>query len=342
MRYPVVVLGLLLATACSTLAQGEQTQHRQGGDVGPCVGIAVVGTRAYACFQSGVTAQEGCVEWRLPELPFRPFDMAAHASGKDSLLAVGGGEPARSGWVCVLDAEGKLIAKHRVGRDVVYAVAISPDGKHLAAGCANGQVLLYGLPRFGSMRTLQRHTAPCRSVAFSPDGARLASGGRDGLVIVHSPRDRKRTVLQDHTAGVECVAFSPDSQQIASGALDGKVRVHQGDVLRRTYQKLGAPVSGVVFVPGGRLYAGLGDGRVLRLGRNGTSADVLKHCHLPLFAMAYAYTVEEKDVLLVGLDGASGSVVAEIQSPDHEAPTATSNPASRPASAGPASRPGRR
>jgi len=298
--------------------------------MGPCTSIAVSGLRTYFCFQNGLQVAEDSRSWWL-ETPFRPFAIAAHGQAGNVLLGVGGGEPARSGWVCVLDATGRPLARRQVGRDVVYAVALSPDGRHLAAGCANGQVLLLDLPGLTSVRTLQGHTAPCRSVVFSPDGARLASGGRDGLVIVRSLGDGKVAILQDHTAGVECVAFGADSRLMASGALDGKVRIHQGNLLRRTYQKLGGQVSSLAFAPGGRLYAGLLDGRVLRLGGTRASTRLVGRVDQRLSAMAYRRTELQEDALAVGSNGTWGWIVAGLQSPTHEAPSAARKPASRPA-----------
>jgi WD40 repeat protein len=69
--------------------------------------------------------------------------------------------------------------------DEVHAIALSPDGRTLASGSADGSVILWDL---GSLQQLgdpiRAHPGGVRSLAFSSDGRALASAGADGDVVV--------------------------------------------------------------------------------------------------------------------------------------------------------------
>jgi WD40 repeat protein len=62
--------------------------------------------------------------------------------------------------------------------------AFSSDGKFIAVGNENGQILLWSIFSPRPLVTLSGHGAAVSSVHFSPDGQRLVSGGDDTTIIV--------------------------------------------------------------------------------------------------------------------------------------------------------------
>ena len=305
MRAAAVIglLGLVLA-GCATGPQAP-TKH-----IGPVTGIGhgldtlvplySDETLIYSCSQAGVFGHNhGARSRHVSDVGFRALDLAVDEGPFHHVrVVVGGGQPAKSGNVALLDAHGKIVSTKRIARDLVYAVDI--HGKLAAAGCANGKVLLFRLPGLERVREVHKHTAPCRDVCFSPDGKKIASAGRDGLVIVSPVDGGKSTILQEHTAGVECIAFSEDGKLLASGALDGKVRIHEGNQLRRTYQKLGAAVLSLAYRLDRQLFAGLEDGKLVELHPDSARFTVVKAFDSPVFTIG---TVWRGDLLLLGLDG---------------------------------------
>jgi hypothetical protein len=211
--------------------------------LGPITGIAVVGGQIYSVSQAGIFREPK----RLAKPPFRVMSMVAGGP----LLLLGGGQPAASGDVAVYDSDGDSLAKLRLGDDLVYSVAVSPDGKTAAAAMADGRVLTFDFPSLNldSVAEANRHQAIVRAVAFSPNGQWLASAGLDGLVLL-TPRKPKAKpiVLADHSAGVESLAFAPDSSQLATGSRDSRVRLHsiEGRLLR-TFQGVGEPPDATGF-----------------------------------------------------------------------------------------------
>jgi hypothetical protein len=236
----IVTLSLLL----SPLGQAEEPPAH----LGPITGIVTHGDHIYSVSQAGIFREAK----RLAKPPFRVMSMAgAPRKNAGPLLLLGGGQPAASGEVAVYDTNGGSLAKLRLSDDLVYSVAVSPDGKTAAAAMADGRVLTLAFPDLapGSVTEANRHEAIVRAVAFSPDGQWLASAGLDGLVLL-TPRKPKAKpiVLADHSGGVESLAFAPDSRQLATGSRDSRVRLHsiEGRLLR-TFQGVGEPPDATGF-----------------------------------------------------------------------------------------------
>ncbi len=109
----------------------------------------------------------------------------------------------------------------------IQTLAITSDGKHLAAGFRNGKVLIYDTDTWQS-RTLMEPNPdlPVFAVAFSHNGNWLAVGDLDGRINLWNVENgRVLTTLRGHTARVNDIAFSPDDSMVASAGMDGKVQV---------------------------------------------------------------------------------------------------------------------
>jgi WD40 repeat protein len=216
--------------------------------LGPITGIVTDGDHIYSVSQAGIFRAAR----RLAKPPFRVMSMAsAPKKNAEPLLLLGGGQPAASGEIAAIDPAKGTLTRRKLGDDLVYSVAVSPDGKTAAAAMADGRVLTFGFPSLatGSVTEANRHQAVVRAIAFSPDGQWLASAGLDGLVLL-TPRNPKAkpVVLADHSAGVESLAFAPNSGQLASGSRDGRVRLHTiGGRLLRTFQGVGEPPDATGF-----------------------------------------------------------------------------------------------
>jgi WD40 repeat protein len=113
------------------------------------------------------------------------------------------------------------------------SLAISPDGKILAAGSSNGWIQLLNpvtgktiqlwdpvAGKAGVFPRLPGHAGPVLSVAFSPDGKTLASGGSDGKIKLWDPvTGQERATLEGDTDAVFSLAFRPDGRMLASGSV---------------------------------------------------------------------------------------------------------------------------
>jgi hypothetical protein len=112
----------------------------------------------------------------------------------------------------------------------VHAVAFSPDGKILAAGCHDETVKLWDISTGKLIRTLTHSStfsvwAIIYTVAISSDGKILASGSQDKTVKLWDISTGKLIKTLTHSSTVYAVAISPDGRTLASGSSDNTVKL---------------------------------------------------------------------------------------------------------------------
>ncbi len=124
----------------------------------------------------------------------------------------------------------------------VRAVAVSPDGKVVAAGRGN-QVHLYDAKKGDYLKTLidpqlktpdgkeakAAHISLVESMAFSPDGKTLATGSFQELTLWDIEKGTVKDRLSGFADRVTAIAYSPDGKEFATAggppAEDGEVKV---------------------------------------------------------------------------------------------------------------------
>jgi WD40 repeat protein len=75
-----------------------------------------------------------------------------------------------------------LIRKFEKQDGPILALAISPDGNHVAAASEAGDVRVYNAETGDLVARLSGHEGGIYAVEFSPGGAELATGGYDGTL----------------------------------------------------------------------------------------------------------------------------------------------------------------
>jgi WD40 repeat protein/serine/threonine protein kinase/tetratricopeptide (TPR) repeat protein len=167
----------------------------------------------------------------------------------------------------------KLINKS----DAVRCVAVSPDGRSLAAGCGSGFLGVWDTADW-RLRVIQRSASHVLSVSFSPDGRHLASAGTDRLIKIWNVASGQVVrMLVGHSYMISSVAFSPDGKTLASGSEDNSIKLWDpatGKELR-TLQGHTSWAHCVAFSPDGRWLASASDDRTVRLWDVGNGRTVL-------------------------------------------------------------------
>ncbi len=122
--------------------------------------------------------------------------------------------------------------------DPLYAAAVSPDGKRLAAAGFDHIIHVYDLQSGKEAWALDGHGDAVYSVAFAPDGATLLSGSGDGTVRLWDPATGRQTACIDGQGGaVYQVGFSADGRRLVSAGLDGEVVVWDAETCRPLHSR---------------------------------------------------------------------------------------------------------
>jgi WD40 repeat protein len=190
-------------------------------------------------------AAGGKLEKRLAMRPERATALAFLPDGK---LVLAGGRPGQEGNVCIYDlgAKGKvengvtyldgvndkavLVRQLLDTDDVVYCLAVSADGKKLAAGnSADRTVNVWDLSQGYALakleQSIENHADWVLGVAFSPDGKRLLTCGRDKTAKVWDLTTKESVLtFPDHQNTVWGVAAKADGKQAFSVGEDGQLR----------------------------------------------------------------------------------------------------------------------
>lgn len=138
-------------------------------------------------------------------------------------------------------------------RGKVYALALSPDGRYLAAGgriVESGEgthpVRIYDFETGEMVALFDGHSDAVLSLDFSPNGKMLVSGSTDDTAIVWD-FERRRLLhrLRVHTADINRAVFTLDGERVVTGSDDrtlGLWSVKDGRLLARS-----SPHAGNVF-----------------------------------------------------------------------------------------------
>jgi WD40 repeat protein len=148
--------------------------------------------------------------------------------------------------------------------EYLCSVAVSSDGRYLAAGMRCGEVWLWQVPSLQRLWRRSAHVGTVTALAFSPDGRNIVSGSRDGSVRRWSLSGEP---LGDdwpaHTRLVSALVFSPDGRMLAT-ATDGCVRIwdvrQDRPMLNLELDIPNCPVHALALSPDGHRLAAAGGG----------------------------------------------------------------------------------
>ena len=106
----------------------------------------------------------------------------------------------------------------------ITALALSADGKTLAAGGTGDGLTLWDTATWKEKAKLRGHGVRVTGLAFAPGGA-LASSSEDRTAILWDVAAGKETrTLSGHKGLALCVAYGADDATLVTGASDGVVR----------------------------------------------------------------------------------------------------------------------
>jgi len=176
---------------------------------------------------------------------------AVYSSDGSSIVTAGG-----DGTVRIWDANGRLVRELRRDgtKSRYYAVAISPDGKLVAAIELAGVVAhVWDASTGAPLAELRNDASGFPSLAFSSDGQWLATNGGDDVRVFDT-----RTWAHALTIagpGVSHLSWDPTGPHLLTGSAEGDASIWAIPSGQRIHhlREIGEPVDAVAFSPDGQL-----------------------------------------------------------------------------------------
>jgi WD40 repeat protein len=131
-----------------------------------------------------------------------------------------------NGQILVWDSPQARMRVLNSGADSLLLLALSPDGRSLAAQGSTGPIRLWDMKQGGPPRVFESATNWKNALIFSADGQWLAAGGKDGKARLWEVASGRLRVLTGAMSPVASVDFSPDGQWLAVGNHDGSIRIY--------------------------------------------------------------------------------------------------------------------
>jgi WD40 repeat protein len=179
------------------------------------------------------------IDWSLDRAPreivvldSRIQDVAVTRSG--DLVAVAG----QDGGIQIFRiSDGTRVGSESMEEYNTRSVAFSPDGRYVAGGLVNGDIIVWDMSTGNEVATLERHTDTVVSLDFGADTTQFVSASEDETAIIW---DREQLV-PEHVLNLEtrptAVAWNNPGTMIAVAGEDGSVqfrdpatgeRLHEG------------------------------------------------------------------------------------------------------------------
>jgi WD40 repeat protein len=135
--------------------------------------------------------------------------------------------PALIPVTCTLIPPGGLLIRTLEGHSgSVYAVAITPDGRHAVSGSYDKTLKIWDLNTGKIIRPLEGHSGSVYAVAITPDGHRAVSGSYDNsLKIWDLDTGNILRTLEGHSRSVTAIAITPDGRHAVSGSYDKTLKI---------------------------------------------------------------------------------------------------------------------
>jgi len=171
------------------------------------------------CFSTNGTNQVFCFA------PDHPLLVLQDAPSELCLLELPSARPIRR---VPVDTGGHADRPHRWGR-----LALSPDGRTLAAARARSRVFELVDLETGRVQQRRTNTAPCTAMAWSGDGALLAVASTDSSVRVWRAKPwQHRMTLPAMSSPAHSLAFNPEATLLAAAYADRFVRLMDVTAIR--------------------------------------------------------------------------------------------------------------
>ena len=210
--------------------------------------------------------------------------IAAHSGPIRSMVPYNGG-----GQVITVGADGRVLMtslatgtmdrEYLVGTSKPAVVSVRPDSQRIAAGCENGDVLVWNANDGTKTLNVLKLDAAVKALAWSPDSRKLAIATANNIVRIFAPTVQgvqpSLELIQHQqfstTSVVNRLQFAADSRSIWAALADGQIEewAYAGLEQRRQFNH-GGPVYGVAVTRDGSTIVSCSTDQTVRVWDNTT------------------------------------------------------------------------
>lgn len=188
----------------------------------------------------------------------RPIQHLAYLPGTRKIVEAGGDDQIRIRNY----GPGSKVTTLNTGGQAVSSLAVSPDGRIITAGTAEGAIVFWqGRAGHAQLWRATTHHGPVNAMDFSRDGRFFASGGADGTMIIRTiATGREKMVTAWDDRQVACLAFVANGLDLVTGSDDGEIKIWaaRGKKCLQRITAHAAPVASLSVAPKGDFFASAG------------------------------------------------------------------------------------
>jgi WD40 repeat protein len=251
---------------------------------------------------------------RLAGLSERILSLAFSRDG--SLLAAGGGTPARFGELQLWELpSGKLRHSVMLTGDTVFGASISPDAQLVAVGCTDNTVRIVDAATGKELHRMGAHENWVLGTVFGADGKRIVSVGRDRAAKLTDAATggflENVNLLRGELAAIarhpskEIVVIGGDERIPYVYLMDRPkvMKIADDTTLVRKLERQNGPITGLAWSPDGRRIAVAGAAPEVNIYDADTGARVAACKGHTAGIYAVAFSPDSGVVAAAGFDG---------------------------------------
>ncbi len=161
----------------------------------------------------------------LSDLPGKVNSLAFSYDGR-YLLAGTGVSGLKGEAILWRIADGKIVRRYGQHRDILYAAAISPNGRFVATAGYDRRLQISDFDTAEIIRKINGHNGAVYDLAFDPDSKRMSTASADATIKVWRVDDgmrldtRSEPLKEQHST-----AISPDGTLLAGAGADNRLRI---------------------------------------------------------------------------------------------------------------------
>ncbi|XZE52262.1 protein kinase domain-containing protein [Planctomycetaceae bacterium SH139] len=246
------------------------------------------------------------------DTPGRALDVATAPDGKTFAAAVSGAGGDHSVFVWHTDSA-EPVLKLEGPNDEAIRVAISPDGKYLAAGGAstrnqtsgNVEIIIWELETGTEVQRIAEHRGIVQALAFSNDSRSVLAADTAGVTARWAIDAEAKEPLWKMGVNTTGIAFHPHRDVFASTHVDGRIRIWNATTQQRLAD-LEGPLTALVklaYSPDGRRLVSCGDDAAITVWDPETHLKLLEMKGHSNTVFGVAFSPDGRYIASAGYDG---------------------------------------